>query len=67
MFNISEQLNGSFEELMVEIRGMRKELERVRKALKSQQEPGGPAPAAMKPARGARTKHAASRARTTAA
>ena len=67
MFNISEQLNCSFEELMVEIRGMRKELERVRKALESQQEPGGPAPAAVKPAHGARTKHAVSRARTTAA
>ncbi len=67
MFNISEQLNGSFEELMVEIRGMRKELERVRKALESRQAPGGQAPAAVKPARGARTKHAVSRARTTAA
>jgi hypothetical protein len=33
---LSDQLNGSFEELMQEIRAMRRELERVRIALEAQ-------------------------------
>jgi len=32
VFNLTDQLNGSFEELMAEIRAMRRELERIRKA-----------------------------------
>jgi hypothetical protein len=36
MFNLTDQLAGSFEELMEEIRGMRGELERIRAALEAQ-------------------------------
>jgi hypothetical protein len=36
MFNFSDQLTGSFEELMQEIRAMRRELERIRKAVEAQ-------------------------------
>ena len=32
VFNLTDQLNGSFEELMAEILAMRRELERIRKA-----------------------------------
>jgi hypothetical protein len=35
VFNLSDQLNGSFEELMSEIRAMRRELERIRKAVEA--------------------------------
>ena len=35
MFNLSDQLNGSFEELMTEIRALRRELERIRKAIEA--------------------------------
>ena len=53
MFNIGDQLSESFDELMVEIRGMRRELERIRKALESQAD----APAPAGPVRAARTAH----------
>ena len=53
MFNIGDQLSESFDELMMEIRAMRQELERIRKAL----EGGAPA----KPVRPARPTHTTSR------
>jgi hypothetical protein len=61
MFNITDQLSGSFEELMVEIRAMRRELERIRKAVEAQP------PAASKLARSARSAHTAPRSRKTVA
>jgi len=60
MFNLAEQLNGSFEELMEEIRAMRRELERVRRALEDQ----AAAPVKpMKSVRSARAKPPAARTR----
>ncbi|HEY7281996.1 MAG TPA: hypothetical protein VID47_10405 [Actinomycetota bacterium] len=48
--SISDQLSGSFEELMQEIRAMRKELERMRVALEGLNAPAAP-PARAKPVR----------------
>ena len=64
MFNIADQLNGSFEELMAEIRAMRRELERVRAAVEAQSEaPAQPrAPKAPRATR-ATTSHARPRKR----
>ena len=69
MFNLTEQLNGSFEELMVEIRAMRRELEQMRRVMEEQAGPGNsvkPVKAVAVKAPRARTRPHA-RSRTTAA
>jgi hypothetical protein len=53
MFNLAEQLNGSFEELMLEIRAMRRELEGIRKELEAQADRPPATKPATKVARGA--------------
>jgi hypothetical protein len=61
LFNLSDQLSGSFEELMAEIRAMRQELERVRALLEDQ------AVAPATPVRARRTTQAPARHRKTSA
>ncbi len=61
---ISDQLSGSFEELMEEIRAMRKELERMRVALEAQD--AAPRPARPNAVRVARRPATARKASTAA-
>ena len=53
---LSDQLNGSFEELMQEIRAMRRELERVRIALEAQGNAKTPPPKVVRTRRPAATR-----------
>ena len=53
MFNLSDQLNGSFIELMEELRAIRQELELIRAQLNGQ---SPSAPATLRPVRKAATR-----------